>query len=121
MKETRCIICGEKKNGLPVNEDAVLHFLRLFKRHVTRNEKGYNLVVCKGCYVKYDTAKRKYERRQMIYLILGVIFALFIVVTGANKFVAVIFAIVIVGLLYLLSLLTYMPSVSMPSKGRHRK
>ncbi len=120
MRESRCIICGEKRNGLEVNEDAVLHAIRLFKRHVTRNEKGYHLIVCKGCYVKYDTAKRKYERRQMIYLILGVVFAIFIILTGANKAVAVIFGIVIVGLLYLLSLLTYMPSVSMPSTRRKK-
>ena len=76
MSKTYCIVCGKEKKGIPVQDDVVLGFIRWFKRTVTKNEKGNLLVVCKEDYLAYKAARKRYEGRQKVYLVLGVLFVL---------------------------------------------
>ena len=79
MKESRCIICGEKKNGLAVRNDYVIESVRWFKKNVTKNEKNYRLVVCKDCFLKYKKARDSYQRKELMYTTLGAVFAVLLV------------------------------------------
>ncbi len=117
MKETRCVICGARKNGLEVRQDFVIETIRWFKRNITRNEKGYRLVVCKECYPKYAKERSKFERRQIFYLIIGVLFTIVIVIGAGNKALALLYGFVVLVFVYLLSLLTYIPAVNTPGKA----
>jgi len=119
--EPRCIYCGKAKEGLPVQEDYLIYTARLFKRHVTHSEKGYELVVCKECFPRYIKAKNNYQARQGRLIAIGVIFALVLIVLGTDKLTAVLDGIVVIIFTYLISLLSYAPSVSVKGgagKGR---
>ena len=111
MVEKRCIVCGIKKDGLPVREDNVIRAIRWFKRNVTKNEKGYNLVVCRDCYKKYEKSKHIYDRRRILYTSRGVIVAVLWIIVGGIRIDTVITAIVFIGIMYLLSLISYTPSL----------
>ncbi|MCL4411590.1 hypothetical protein M1329_01485 [Candidatus Marsarchaeota archaeon] len=108
--EPRCIICGEAVDGLEVQEDYVIQAIRWFKRNVTRNAKNYRLVVCKNCYVKYKKSRDSYTRKQIAYVVVGVLFAGLLIAVGRTA-VAVLAGVAIIALMYLLSLLSYMPAV----------
>jgi hypothetical protein len=114
MAESRCIICGEKRNGLEVSGDHVMAAIRWFKRNVTRNEKGYRLVVCRDCYLKYKKARDSYQRKQAGYVILGVAITLVFVAFSTNRPMALLVGCVLTAFLYLLSQLSYMPGVILP-------
>ncbi len=114
MKDDRCIICGEKKNGLSVREDYMIQAIRWFKKNVTKNERGYALVVCKSCYPKYAKARKKFENRQLLYLILGVVFAAVLVYASVDKPLAILYGMLVILFMFLLSLLTYMPELEVP-------
>jgi len=116
MREDRCIICGEQKLGLEVKNDRILESIRWFKRNVTRNEKGYHLIVCKDCYRSYKKARDSYARRQILYLTLGIVFAAFITIFSANKLEALLAGLGIILFLYMLSLASYMPDIISPGK-----
>jgi uncharacterized membrane protein len=113
-KESRCIMCGEARDGLEVNEDFVIYTMRWFKRNITKNEKNYRLVVCKDCYPKYYEERKKYEKRQALYLVLGILFAIVLIIVGQNKLIALLYGLIVILFVYLLSLLTYIPSVKIP-------
>lgn len=112
-KETRCMYCGEDRDGLEIREDYVVYVLRWLKRNITRNEKGFRIVVCKDDYPKYAQARRRFEGRQKIYLALGFIFAATVILAGRNP-IAVLYAIAVLVFIYLFSLLTYVPALSVP-------
>ncbi|MDE1856607.1 MAG: hypothetical protein KGH98_00820 [Candidatus Micrarchaeota archaeon] len=115
MNENRCIICGEKRNGLPVKEDFVIGAIRWFKRNVTRNERGYRLVVCKDCYKEYHKSRAVFERRQMAYIALGVIFTAVLFFASGLNVVTIPFGIALTLFLYALLLAgRYMPAVETP-------
>ncbi len=114
-KEQRCIICGKETRGLEVREDYVIGAIRWFKRNVTHNEKGYGLVVCKDCYVKYRKARDSYTKKQVSYTIIGIVFAILLVAFG-RSLGSVFAGAVIILFMYLLSLLSYMPAVNMPPR-----
>ena len=111
-----CIICGEAKDGLPVKEDFVINGIRLIKRYVTRNEKGYVLVVCRECYPKYKKARERMIRRQVVYLVLGFLFAGAFIVLSHDKLSALLYGVIIVLFLYLLSLVNYVPGLVVPNR-----
>ncbi|MCL5430054.1 MAG: hypothetical protein M1504_01085 [Candidatus Marsarchaeota archaeon] len=119
-KQDRCIMCGELRHGLKVKEDFVIIAVRWIKRNITKNEKGYSLVVCKECYVNYDKAKRTFIKRQILYVAIGVIFAALITIGSTDKFLAVLYSILVILFMYMLSLLTYVPSVEMPNMGQSK-
>lgn len=111
MNENRCIVCGNKKPGLRVREDYVIHTMRLVKRNITKSEKGYTLVVCRDCYKKYDKARHTYERRRITYVALGVVAAAFWVILSGGKIGGIAAGVILVAFMYLLSLLSYTPAV----------
>ncbi|MGC8572134.1 MAG: hypothetical protein ACP5RI_00305 [Candidatus Micrarchaeia archaeon] len=115
-REPRCIICGKEKEGLEVQEDFVISSIRWFKRNITKNEKNYKLVVCKECYPTYYKARERYEKRRALYLVIGILFALILLIISQNKILAFIYAVIVVVFVYLLSLFTYMPAVKIPEK-----
>ncbi len=116
-RETRCMYCGERKEGLEIREDYVIYALRWLKRNVTRNERGYRIVVCRDDYQKHAKARKRFEGRQKVYLALGLIFAITVILAGKN-IVAVFYAIAVLIFIYLFSLLTYVPALSIaPGKG----
>ncbi|MDE1810634.1 MAG: hypothetical protein KGH66_01150 [Candidatus Micrarchaeota archaeon] len=122
MKENRCIICGEKRNGLAVKEDYQIRAIRWFKRKVTRNEKGYGLVVCKECYPKYRKQKDSYNKKQGIYLAIGIIFAFFLAAfSGSNIGVAILYGAVVIIFMYALAQLSYMPSLVAEQKKEENR
>lgn len=111
-REDRCIICGEPKRGLAVREDYQIRTIRWFKKNVTRNERGYSLVVCKECYPKYRKAKDSYNKKQGIYLGIGVLFAFFLgAFSGSNILPAIAFGAVVIVFMYALAQLSYMPDI----------
>ena len=111
--------------GLRVKSDWIINSIRWIKRNITRNERGYDLVVCKGCFTKYRDAKAKYDRRRLTYVGIGVVFTLLLVLLSGGRSVgALMSGIVLIALMYLLSLLSYMPSLEMPKpaaeKGKNK-
>lgn len=113
-RNNRCIMCGEMKSGLPVKDDYVIQTVRWFKKTVTKNEKGYALVVCKECYPSYAKQRQKFEQRQILYVVLGVIFAVVLFVASTNKLIALVYGFTVLVFIYLLSLLTYIPALEIP-------
>lgn len=119
MAESRCIVCGERRNGLEVRTDRTIAAIRWFKRNVMRNEKGYRLVVCRDCYPKYRKAKDSYQRKQIAYTTLGIVVTVFFVVFSSKRLMALLSGFVIIAFLYLLSQLSYMPGIIVPkTKGK---
>ncbi|MCL4404811.1 MAG: hypothetical protein M1544_03405 [Candidatus Marsarchaeota archaeon] len=114
-KESRCIICGKETDGLEVKPDYVIGAMRWFKRNITHNEKNYRLVVCKEDYPKYKKARDSYNSKTISYVIIGVIFAALLIITGRSLGAAAA-GIGIIILMYLLSLLSYMPGLKVDSK-----
>ncbi|MGC8687201.1 MAG: hypothetical protein ACP5RM_00685 [Candidatus Micrarchaeia archaeon] len=115
--EDRCIICGQEKPGIEIKEDYMVSLIRWFKRNVTKNEKGYHLVVCRECYVKYKKQYDSYVRKEIAYVTIGVVFAALMIVMGsANLVSAVAFGIAIIVFMYLLAQLSYMPALKLPTR-----
>ncbi len=116
MKESRCIMCGNPRQGLEVRPDYMIDTIRWFKRNVTKSEKGYGLVVCRDCFARYDKLRRSYQRRQAMYVALGIIFALALVaVAGPRLLSALVYGLLIIAFMYLLAQLSYMPALRMPA------
>lgn len=116
MKDSRCIICGEKKNGLEVKEDYIIQIIRWVKKNITKDEKGHRLVVCKDDFAKYKKSRDSYKRKQAIYIALGVIFTIFLAgVSGPRVFSALLLGTGVTMFMYLLSQLSYMPDVYIPA------
>ena len=127
MQETKsvCIICGKEKPGIEVKPDFVIESIRWIKRNITRNEKGNRLVVCRDCYPAYRKLRERFERREKIYLTLGILFALLSFLISSNKLYGLGIGLLVIALLYLFSLLSYIPSLNMeavhtPEKDRGR-
>ena len=112
---TYCIICGNKRNGIPIRNDYVLEVMRWFKRNVTKDEKGNRLVVCKECYPKYKKNMDRFNSRQAIYMVLAGLFFIFTILT-APILQAVSLSIMVFIALYLLSLLNYTPGLQITEK-----
>jgi hypothetical protein len=116
ISNNRCIICGKAKPGLAVKDDFVLNSIRWFKHNITKNEKGYHLVVCKECYLKYQKERNKYVKRQIFYLIIGILFAMMLIFVSRGSLPSIGFGILMVLILYVFSLFSYMPAVEIPKK-----
>jgi len=124
MRKNVCIICSEEKNGLEVKDDWVMDTLRWIKRRFTKNVRNYRLVVCKECFLNYKKKRERYERNQLLYIILGVLFMVTLGITTRGNLGAIGFGFVIIFFLFLLAQLSYMPEVDMPAvkkKGKAQK
>lgn len=87
-------------------------------------------MVCKACYVKYKKAHDSYVKKEVAYIIIGVVFAALLISVGRSAS-SLLAGLVIIAFMYILSLLSYMPSLVMPNdahstasspelvKGRH--
>jgi len=119
MKESKCIICGEGKNGLEVRNDHMIEAVRWFKRNVTKSEKNYRLVVCKECFLKCRKARYSYQRKEITYTTIGAVFTALLLAVSGFSLSAFAVGIAITVCMYLLSQLSYMPGVQLPEvKGR---
>ncbi len=107
-----CMICGKEKSGTDVKEDYVIKVMRWFKENVTRNAKGYRIVVCDACMPQYRKIRTKFTRRKIIYVALGLIFTITIVIFSGGRYPsAIAYGLGITIFLYLLSLISYVPEL----------
>ena len=121
-QESRCIICGERRDGLEVNEDHMLRFYRAVvhgMRYITGkqhlNKRKYKLVVCKACYIKYAKVRSAYMRRQALYIGIGLAFGVVLFVVS-HRLSAIAYGAAITAFMYLLAQLSYMPGVVAPAR-----
>lgn len=112
MAKSYCMMCGNERKGIPIQEDRVIGAVRWFKRNVTKDEKGNRLVVCKDCYAEYKKKRGAYESRQRLYLALGAAFFLISVVVSPHPATVLIASAVLAGVC-LLSLLSYIPKIAL--------
>ncbi len=117
QNEPRCIICGEPKQGLPVQNDWVIESIRWIKKNITKNEKNYQLVVCKECYPKYKKMYSSYKNKQAFYIVLGIIFTALLFFASRYNIFSLISGLILLLFLYLLSLLSYMPALKVKLKA----
>ena len=113
--ENRCIVCGKKRDGLPVVDDAVIKTVRAVKWKVFKKRSNNRLTVCKQDYPKYSKMREQFEKRRTAYLALGIVFAIVLFVSSPS-IGALLVGLFIIALMYLLSLLSYAPMVKMPKK-----
>ena len=119
--EEACIICGKRIAGIEVRNDYILSSIRWFKRNVTRNEKGFRLVVCKEDFPKYYKQRKSFERKRSLYIGLGVVFAAALFILSEFNLYSLFYGIGIVVFLYLLSLVSYMPALETGSEAGKQK
>lgn len=106
------MICGKEKNGTEVQEDHVVGAMRWFKTNVTRNAKGYRIVVCKECMPEYRKLRGKFVRRRAMYVGLGIVFTVTLAAVSRGRYLGIVaYGIGITVFLYLLSLISYMPAL----------
>lgn len=117
MRENRCIVCGKKRDGLPVADDIVINSIRAFKKKVAKKTNNYRLTVCKEDYPKYSKMRATFERRRTIYVALGAVFAIVLILSSLS-IGSVVFGAFIVLLMYLLSLLSYAPGLEVAQKRK---
>lgn len=118
MRDSYCIMCGEKKDGIPIKEDYVIGAIRWFNRKILRQPPRNNrIVVCSSCYEKYKKQRSKYLSRQKVYIVAGILFVIFGVVLTRSLQAILLSILVCIGL-YLLSLLTYLPELEIPAESK---
>ncbi len=111
-------MCSQERDGLQVKEDRILGLMRWTKSKIAKNPKNYRLVVCKECFLNYKKRHDRYERNQMLYIILGVLFLVALGIAARGSLSAIGFGIVILIFLYILAQLSYLPAVEMPQIKR---
>jgi hypothetical protein len=111
-RKSYCIICGQEKDGIEIENDYVISTIRWFKRNITKNEKDNKIVVCKECYPKYKVLRKRFENRQKIYITLGILFIIFGMIISPRVGTLIVTVIVAI-FLYLLSLLSYTPKIKL--------
>lgn len=117
-----CIMCGQEQDGLEVKDDSILRALRWIKTNITRSPKNYRLVVCKEDFLKYKKRKDSYDRKQIAYVALGVVFLVVLIAFANGRFLSAFFyGAIVVIFLYLLAQLSYIPAVDMPKIAQQQK
>jgi hypothetical protein len=115
MKKNACIMCGKEKDGLPVKEDWIIKSIRWVKHNITHSEKNYRLVVCKEDFLDYKKKRDSYERKQILYISIGIIFTVALTITARGALGAIGVGIIIIIFMFLLAQLSYMPGVDLPT------
>ncbi len=118
--EGYCIICGKKRLGIGIANDHVIEFIKWFKRNITKNEKGNTLVVCRTCYPEYKKRMDKYVGRRLIYVGIGVAFAVLGLLLNP-KISVVLVSIFVIFVMYLVSLVNYTPGLNKLQKRPEHK
>jgi hypothetical protein len=107
-----CMVCGKEKNGTDIEEDYVIKAMRWIKENITRNSKGYRIVVCNDCMPEYRKLRGKFVRRMVMYVGLGALFTVTILIVSGGKYIGIVaYGIGITAFLYCLSLVSYMPAL----------
>lgn len=119
-RESYCVMCGKKKEGIAIKEDYVIDSIRWFNRTVLKQFRNNKLVVCQECYPKYKEQRKKFAGRQRLYIALGIIFVILGVFLD-RTIGALLIGLVILGVLYLFSLLSYVPELSYKPKEKEAK
>jgi hypothetical protein len=89
--------------------------MRWVKRNITKNAKNYQMVVCKDDFLKYKKKREGYERKQILYIIIGILFLVLLLIFANGRYLgAIVYGFAIIIFMYLLSLISYMPAVEMP-------
>ncbi len=106
------MICGKEKSGTAVDEDHVIKAMRWFKENVTRNAKGYRIVVCSECMPQYRKLRSKFVRRRAMYVGLGIVFTVALAAISGGRYLGIVaYGVVITLFLYCLSLISYVPEL----------
>jgi hypothetical protein len=119
-KGERCIICNQEKEGLGIKEDNIVYFLRWLNSHTVKYRNPNYPVVCRECFTKYRKQRKSYERKLISYLIIGFLFAGFIIVGSGGKPLSFLFGLIIIAFMYLLSLLSYIPELEIGQNKESR-
>jgi hypothetical protein len=114
-RKSYCIICGKEKDGIEIREDNVSRAIRTINGYVRGKRLNNRVVVCKECYPKYNKYRKRYISRQRLYLILGVA-VLVVSMLLSPSIGSLLFSVMIIILLYLLSLINWLPALSV-SRG----
>ena len=109
-----CIICGKEKTGLPVKDDYILQSIRWIKTNITHNVKNYKLVVCKDDFLAYQKKRDGFERKEIIYGAVGIVFLIALVITSEGNIGAVFVGLGVTLGLLALSHVSYIPAVELP-------
>lgn len=117
--ESRCIICGKAIDGIEIRNDYVIEGIRIFNRKILHKYRNYRLVVCKGCYLKYNKDRKSYLKKQATYLGIGIIFAVLLAIGSAANIFAIFYGIIIIAFMYLLSLISYRPALNISKDEAH--
>jgi hypothetical protein len=117
----RCIICGEEKEGLNIKIDNIVTTIRWINSHTIRAKSRGRPVVCRECFPKYYKARKSYEKKLVSYLIIGILFAIFIIVASRARPSSFLFGFAIIVFMFLLSIISYVPSVETKAAGAARQ
>ncbi len=118
---SRCVMCGKEKPGIEVKTDGVIKAMRWFGKTALHRDRHHRLVVCKECYIDYTKARKKYTNRQTAYLIIGILFTALLLISSGFNPVALVPGIILIAFLYLLSLVSYVPELSLSAKQNPAK
>ena len=119
-QKSYCVVCGKEKNGLEVKTDNVIKTIRYIKLKLFHKVRNNRLVVCKECYDNYKKFRKRYVSRQRMYVGLGVLFLIFGMLLNPSVG-ALLAGLVIIAVLYLLSLLNYLPEIDPAKLPRKKK
>ena len=120
MAKSYCMMCGKERKGIEVQDDYVLGALRWFKRNVTKDEQGNRIVVCRDCYSDYKKRRGTYESRQRLYLALGVLFVIISLIISLRA-LTVLVSLLVLAVMYLFSLMSYVPKIRLGSGSTTNK
>ncbi len=115
-KQPRCIVCNEQKDGISIKADNVVGALRWLNSHTVKYANPTRPVVCRECFPKYVKKRKSYETKLIAYLVIGFLFAAFIVAASRANPISFLFGFGVIVLMYLLSLISYMPPLDIPKQ-----
>ncbi len=115
-KQPKCIMCNGQKEGITIKADSVVNALRWLNSHTVKYENPTRSVVCRECFPKYMKRRRSYETKLVAYLVIGFLFAAFIVIASRANPVSFLFGFGVIVVMYLLSLISYMPPLDVPKQ-----
>jgi len=122
MKKDACIICGKEKPGLEVKDDYMIDAVRWIKLKIFKSKpKNFRLVVCKDDFLKYKKQRDTYERNQMLYVAIGIIFlAMLLVFSNGRVLGAIFYGALVILFMYLVAQLGYIPAVDIPEDKKKK-
>jgi hypothetical protein len=128
--EKVCIICAEKKDGIEVEDTAVIKLIRKIKRKLSIAQNN-QLVVCYDHLEDYKKKRQDFEKKLILNGLLGAFFfaIAFILplLSGRFDISSFIVAALLMAFLLLLSMLVYIPPIKkgyedhLPSQNKKSK